>query len=289
MQPFIKRTQRQRINMIAMAQSLFLPWILFCLIYANFSFKTHYDSPALCWFYFSLGVIVTLFTGGITLKHYLDKSKGLGYSSWWAFAFLTMVIALTLGAIFGCMNFNLFMQPYYDLMNLNTYKDVDPAQVKGAQLMDAGLVEFVDGARLDLGRSMGFKNLETYCVAPITVDSLPLASYDFWAVGVGCCSPNSADFHCGEYNSANAKYGLRFMKDDQRPFFRLAVQQAEAAYQIQAVHPLFFYFTEDSQAEVDFTRSEGYRFYFIGMLAHFGFQFLCVCLAAWGFSKMGHY
>eukprot|EP00438_Fugacium_kawagutii_P009189 Skav234281 [mRNA] locus=scaffold2271:7000:9362:+ [translate_table: standard] len=75
-------------------------------------------------------------------------------------------------------------------------------------------------------RSMAFKNVDTYCVAPITVTK-------------------------GEYNNPNAHSGLRLLSDDQRGFYRLAVEQAE--------HPLFFYWTEDATAAMNTFRDNGYK------------------------------
>merc|ERR1719502_2180472 len=69
-------------------------------------------------------------------------------------------------------------------------------------------------------------NLDLYCVAPIVKGNAQLTSYDFWAVGVNCCSGAQSDFRCGEYTNPHSKSGLRLMKDDQRPFYRLAVQQS---------------------------------------------------------------
>ena len=79
---------------------------------------------------------------------------------------------------------------------------------------------------------------------------LPLETYDFWAIGMDCCSVNAADFHCGaglgwilsvrperakgqartggEVGNFKAHSGLRLLDDRQRSFYRLAVEQAGA-------------------------------------------------------------
>lgn len=147
---------------------------------------------------------------------------------------------------------------------------------------------FADGTGLDMRKAMGFKNLDIYCVAPIIKGDDKLAFYDFWAVGMNCCSGVSADFRCGEFNNPHARSGLRLMQSEQRPFYRLAVQQAEAAYNIKATHPIFFHWMQDPVAETDIFRDHGYRYYLIGIFSFFAFNAFCVVTATIILSKSSH-
>jgi len=120
--------------------------------------------------------------------------------------------------------------------------------------------------------AMAFKNIDTYCVAPITSTpfankSAKLDTYDFWAVGVNCCSGVASDFRCGEFNNPAAHSGLRLMDEKDRSYFRVAVQQAEAAYNLQATHPLFFYWAEDTHLEWQGYWDYGNKYYNVGVVA----------------------
>ena len=64
--------------------------------------------------------------------------------------------------LFGQQNFWADTQPYHDLLGLTRYTGVSPAGMRGQQLMDAGQVFFAEGTQLDLRKSMGFQNMDTY-------------------------------------------------------------------------------------------------------------------------------
>lgn len=290
--------QRRRISVQSAGQCLFGPWLLFCLVYALRSFRLRFEQPLLCSALTAAFGLVVLVVGGAAAVAVVQRLRGTRREpSWIVFAFITTLAAYALGVILGDLNYSSNTHWYYSSATLNEYRDVDPSRspgqqfTPGQQFMDAGIVYFSENATLDLRRSMGFRNEDTYCVAPITVKDagvvLPLEVYDFWAVGLDCCSPNVADFHCGEHLSPQAHSGLRLLDDSQRAFFRLAVQQAQAAHSIEARHPLFFYWTSDARAEMSSFLKEGYKYYLVGMLVHFGWQSLAVILAASGFAKRG--
>lgn len=235
-----------------------------------------------------INFIVIFLMGIMALRSSIRKAEGVEdhEPNWWAFATATAFIGWVVAIVLGRLNFAVHAQPYYNYMDLREYSQVDPSRMTGKQIMDAGRVHFVSNASLDLRLSTGFKNEDMYCAAPISIPGQPLQSYDFWAVGLGCCSGASADFHCGEYNNPGARSGLRLLDDRQRAFFRLAVKQSEATYQIKAKHPVFFYWTQDPTAEMEYVKNEGIKYYAIGMIVHFGWQLLCVGLALSSFFKL---
>jgi len=292
----LKGAQRQRLCSWSICYAFFTPWLLFCFTFATMSFDIHYRRPALAYSIVGGLALLVFLTASAAAAALRAKTSGDPdrKPSWLVFISASMLVGLVLGIIFGALNLRHNTKAHMDLSNMNAYHGVDPSIMRGQQLMDAGTAFFADGVRLDLRKSMGFTNLDTYCVAPITQSDVAgpvqLATYDFWAVGLGCCSGNAADFQCGDYNHPRASAGLRMMENEQRDFFRLAVQQAEAEYNIKATHPLFFYWMrpEHIETEMEAYRTAAQSSFFIGMLAHFLFQLFCVCLAIRGFSNMGH-
>jgi len=284
---------KRRPNIVSMVIALGVPWLIFTTMFASLSFELHYRSQHMAMFIASLGFIVVVVLGFFAVASVRSGGNGdaMG-ANWYIFTFLTGFLAWSLGVVAGGSNFVFNMQPFYDVASMNFYPAVDPATMHGHQLMDAGRMVFKPGSQLDLRYSMGFRDVDLYCVAPVSIrnssqGNVPvLGNYDFWAVGLNCCSGESPDFHCGEFSNPRAHSGLRLMRDELRPFFRLAVQQAEAAYNIRAKHPVFLYWLKDPTLEMKAYEEEGYKYFTLGIFAHFSLQLFLVIAASMGFSKL---
>eukprot|EP00933_Yihiella_yeosuensis_P022096 TRINITY_DN173_c0_g1_i1.p1 TRINITY_DN173_c0_g1~~TRINITY_DN173_c0_g1_i1.p1 ORF type:complete len:342 (+),score=58.76 TRINITY_DN173_c0_g1_i1:120-1145(+) len=291
-------TKHRRINVVSACICLFLPWLTFCFTSAAYSFSMHYYYPDVMKIItyliavpLALATVLKLYT---TFTKLMNKSwvrDGGESASWLLFALVSCSVAFAMAISFGNYNFAANMQPYYDLMNLESYVGVNPAQMRGQELMDAGKVEFAKGVKLDTKNAIGFKNLDTYCVAPITFGTNVLASYDFFAVGKNCCldTPGGVQYHCGAYNDKHARSGVRIIDDADRDFYRLAVQQAQSAFAIKAIHPLFFHWTSDAQTDVDAYKRAGYQALLLGIMTHFVVQTFLVFTAVSCFARLNAY
>jgi len=292
---FLKR-HRNRVNTIPIIGAILVPSTVFAAIFACMSFSIHYNRPLTTLLCVCTSFVIIVLIGMFT---YVSTSKS--EASWCPFFFVTLLLAWTLGVVAGDLNFAFNMEPFYNIESLSFYPEVDPLKASGQMLMDAGRMVFTPNSHLDLTKSMGFKKEDVYCVAPV---STPLTSavngshngshqgslqtpknYDFWAVGMNCCSGNNPDFRCPYFNDAEARGGLRLMEDDQRAFFRLAVQQAEATYKIKAAHPIFLHWLPDPLGAPQANQQHGFQRYVQGVLTFLSAQCFCVAVATLIFAK----
>eukprot|EP00928_Gymnodinium_smaydae_P076731 TRINITY_DN59798_c0_g1_i1.p1 TRINITY_DN59798_c0_g1~~TRINITY_DN59798_c0_g1_i1.p1 ORF type:complete len:340 (-),score=45.13 TRINITY_DN59798_c0_g1_i1:15-1034(-) len=297
----------RRMNICAVLLSLFVPWIVFCAVLALFTSKYQYLKPGLVSGTGAsvVGVLAALWllevgrrimaactseqnrqadmeAYGQGRKEHNDPRQG----RWYPFLLTTMLLGSIAAIYIGRASFITNMEPYYNVQNLNSYTSIDPATTSGQELMDGGQVLFAENTTLDRSRFVGFKNEKTYCVAPIAKSNVAmLSNYDFWAVGMNCCGDGSptSEFTCGQATNIRARAGVRAMTEDDRPFYRLAVQQAMSTYNIRSNHPLFFTWTEDPAAQVQGYMMAGYKQFVTAMYSHFAIQLLLVCIASFIF------
>jgi len=210
-------------------------------------------------------------------RKFYDDSRVNAYA--YAFVFVTSALAWGLAVWLGARTLAI-MKPYNDISNMNVYIDVDPAKRTASQVMDAGRIMFTPGSKLDVGLSSSFKASRVYCVAPVTPgrtsDISDVISYDFWAVGIGCCSGDRPDFHCGEVDNPKAAAGLRVLDSASQPYFRLAVQQAEAAHKISAPHPVFLHWMQDPSTDLVTYPEHAHQRHLMGCLFFALFQLFAV-------------
>jgi len=271
-------------SLLAISVAFILPCAIFVGVCSSLSFGVENSGLVA-----NLGLVLL----ALLVAYYVYrawKRRGQRSGPAWHLFLLGTVFATWLAAmVVGKYNFAT-IGPYYYMGTMNTYVDVDPARTSGQLTVDAGRVLFVPGAHLDVSRSMGFRSSSIYCVAPIVPGPSPngtseVASYDYWAVGVDCCSGQQADFHCGEAD-LHAGAGMRLLDDSQRPYFRMAVQQAEATYGLTARHPIFLHWMRDPVAEVNAHRDQACHQLLVAICSFGVFQLFLVFGAAIAFAKV---
>lgn len=217
--------------------------------------------------------------------------------TWHRMSAITCFLATMLAVCVGDYIFWTYSEKYFEYLALNTYIGARPGQDTGEMLADAGRVYFGFGAVLDRDKSMGFKHGDMYCVAPVTLgEGHSLSTYDFWAVGVNCCTDSTGPdfkFNCPDAAKARnrqTRSALRVLSDHTNrpnfPFWRLAVQQAEAAYGIKARHPIFLYWEQDPVDRMNGYYRQALKSYLMWTFIFVVFNLFITFGAAFCFGKL---
>lgn len=284
------RSNRKRLNCCGILVAIVVPWILFIAVFGLMSFSMRYHFPVPCFLLLALLFVITV--GGSALLAYVSQMRKIrepddeNEPMWYWFLCVTCLLAIVCGTVAGSINYGSNMRTCYDMENLAMYYDVNPGLYVGQQMVDAGRINFARNTFVDVTKSMGFKDSDMYCVAPIVNQNMTLNTFhDFWVVGINCCSGKQADFHCTGYNNPNYYGGLRLMNDAERPFYRLAVQQAEATYKISTRKPLFFVRSTDTEPYVADLHRLGRNMFAMGIITALVVQCVLVLIGCLAFAK----
>lgn len=268
-----KPRRKRTLNLSAVCVSFLLPFAVFCWTGAFITFSVHYTYPYVAYAAIIASLLVVLTFGGLGFYAMHNNDETLQRDpTWFLFIFVTAsigwVMALLIGEYIFWHNFDI----YHQIHKLDLYRNVDPSTSKGTRYMDAGRVSFAEGSKLDITMSTGFKNKDWYCAAPIVMDGQTSKFYDFWAVGLNCCSDAEASYTCGDYDNDNARSGLRLTRGDQLDFYKIAVQGAKVTYGLTTNRPVFFFWVADADAELDAYKTDGKQFLILACLCFFFWQ-----------------
>lgn len=276
---------RLKMNIVPMFLNILVPWMLFVLCLGLTMFSAMYWRPALVASF--IGAFFLMWLGSLGVALWARRKDP--NPTWYSYSSMVVFLALVSGTLLGLKNFEKLSRPYYDLMQLKVIDNVDAGKERGQNMLDAGVINFAAGNKVDLAHSWHFKHNNVYCAAPIVTNMSggpETHTYDFWAVGKDCCAVGASDFRCGPQQDA-VTAGIRVLDEEALPFFRLAVQQAETLYNLRATHPIFLFWTHDPVHTINSWHKKVYRIFAVNCAVAFVVFLFLATLAVYKYAWIG--
>jgi len=214
-------------------------WAAFCVVCLLFGLSYH-DSKVEVWSLVLLGAGVLVIVIGTQWRQ--RNANPTAHASVVIAGWL--LAAMVMGTVVGLISYDCCIGEYWLSQTLESRQNVLPSEPAGAYA-NAGEIIFADEARVDASKSVGFKDTETFCVAPVASDA-PLDTVQFWAAGIDCCGARGS-FACDDAWNPKAHAGVVInnisnvlMRSDTYGKYLKAVKLAEVTYAIASVKdPIF--------------------------------------------------
>lgn len=267
-------------------QLLTLPLLIFGFTVFCLCSSLRYQNEAVLDHVLLYGVILLLAVPTVTLLVFvvgivLSRQRTLvswpavvywGYWPFWKAALCWA--ALYASCQLGNHVWSAYLLPSMQLADMQVYKNIDPAEVSGVRLQDAGVVDFSQSTGVDRTKGSCLRNGAVYCIAPIVVGgefntSKTSGVQDLFMAGKDCCSCSGetvGEFRCGDWSKpisatgyAKQIGGLRVVNQVDADFYRLAAQDWSATFQKEVNHAIFFDWVDGPALTLEESRTHGQR------------------------------
>lgn len=193
-----------------------------------------------------------------------------------------MVMGLV-GMLLGLVCFHQYTKSYEIYRASPVYENVAPRVNPGAH-RDAGIIGFAAGSYVDSDHSIGIRNGDLYCVAPIMhADSKSYSG--FWAAGLNCCKVRG-NFQCGDISNSQVRGGLVVLDEDsfgaeEIPEYTKAAEQASLQFSIgMPAQPIFVKWSSDVNLDKDQYYHSSLQFLVAASGGLFGFMLVVTMMFA---------
>lgn len=164
-------------------------------------------------------------------------------------AIYSSLMALVAGGVTGAYAYEAYGQPFLAVTLGRSYDNV-LASFPGAAYADGGQFRFASSSTVDTSKALGYRDIQTYCVAPI-IDSgeTQIRRVSFWAVGIDCCGWRG-DFRCHDAGNVGARSAVVAADDGifskSKTEYIRAAKQAAAEYDLAVgVNAIFVHWVQD--------------------------------------------
>jgi len=216
------------------------PWLLFAWVLMLQLLLRHFSGVA------CVGLLGLLAAGSVCIIFAWHFGRRKGPLSLLSLGIL-LLVATVAGGYVGRLGWDRHWRQYW-WMRTGFREGLTSASTPGMARADYAVIDFWDreqGATMnhtsvDHARATGYKDTDTYCVAPILSPDTAGASLvrvNFWAVGINCCQ-RSGGFTCDDSSDVDAGAGVVMLNggmpcpDCNVDKFRAAVLKAEAVHNL---------------------------------------------------------
>lgn len=215
------------------------PWLIFVWVLLLQIVLRHF-APDLCWMLIGL-----LFLAAAWMLITWNSGKRWGQVNLLSLGLMSL-LAVSLGAYLGDLGWNTNWRQYWWMQTGEWFDSVSASTPAGASV-DAAVLQFrysstddlhINETAVDDLRSVGYKDTDFFCVAPILnprESDATLIRVNYWAIGINCCQEYGS-FTCDDSRVMDGGYGVVMLNggypcpDCNDHQFRMAVVKAESTY-----------------------------------------------------------